>query len=136
MDVLRHQMINSLMAPHTDQVAEAAIRLWEVMAIRIISIVGEGGFNSLYARSVFLAQSDFPWLETGAALAPGGHRFAALKTTLEAQTPAQAGAANILLLITFTDILASLVGEKLTTSILCSAWGIDASTASKELKHE
>ncbi len=136
MDPLRHQIINRLMAPHTDQVAEAAIRLWEVMAIRIISIVGEGGFNSLYARSVFLAQSGYPWLETSAAPAPAGHRFAKLKTTLEAQTPAQAAAANILLLITFTDILAALIGEQLTTSILCSVWGIDASTASKELKHE
>ena len=55
MDVLRHQIINGLMAPHADHVAEAAIRLWGVMAIRIISIVGEGGFNSLYARSVLRA---------------------------------------------------------------------------------
>ena len=134
--MLRHQIINSLMAPHTDPVAEAAIRLWELMSIQIISIVGEAGFSSLYARSVFLAQSRFPWLETSAAPSPTDHRFTQLKTSLEAQTPALAGAANILLLITFTDILAALIGEQLTTGILCSAWGIDASTAGKELKHE
>jgi len=49
----------------------------------------------------------------------------------------QASAANSLLLIKFTDILASLIGEGLTTSILRSAWGNDApNRAGKELKHE
>ncbi|BBP05255.1 hypothetical protein TPL01_23940 [Sulfuriferula plumbiphila] len=52
-DLLRHQIIKSRMAQHTEKVADAAINLWEQMAIQIISIVGEGGFNSLYARSVF-----------------------------------------------------------------------------------
>ena len=46
---------------------------------------------------------------------------------LERQTPAQASEANRLLLITFTDILASLIGEQLTTSILRLAWANDAS---------
>jgi hypothetical protein len=43
--------------------------------------------------------------------------------SLEGQTPAQASEANRLLLITFTDILAALIGEQLTTSILRLAWG-------------
>ena len=43
--------------------------------------------------------------------------------SLEGQTPVQAGEANSLLLISFTDILASLIGEQLTTRILCLAWG-------------
>ncbi len=124
------------MARHTDKVADAAIDSWEKLATEIISIVGEGGFNSLYARSVFLAQSTFPWL-AASSLAPTGHRFAELKKRLTEQTPAQAGAANRLLLITFTDILASLIGEQLTTSILRSAWGDDASNkAGKEFKNE
>jgi hypothetical protein len=64
-------------------------------------------------------------------------RFAELKVRLAEQTPAQASAASRLLLITFTDILASLIGEQLTTSILRSAWGDDASDkAGKELKNE
>jgi len=47
--------------------------------------------------------------------------------SLEGQTPAQVSDANSLLLITFTDILAALIGEQLTTRILRSAWGIDIS---------
>ncbi len=107
------------------------------MAAQIISIVGEDGFNSLYARSVFLAQPTFPWLTASALSQPDDQRFAELKKGLEGQTPSQAREANSLLLLTFTGILAALIGEPLTTRILCAAWGDGASTStSKEFKHE
>jgi hypothetical protein len=135
-DLLRHLKIRSLVAMHPASVAEAANTLWEQMANQIISIVGEAGFNSLYTRSVFLTQSSFPWL-AAAALSQSDHRFAQLKTGLAGQTPEQATAANSLLLITFTDILAALIGEQLTTSILLSAWGNAASNwTDKEFKNE
>jgi hypothetical protein len=111
------------MAPHAEKAADAAINLWEQMATEIISVVGEGGFNSLYARSVFLTRPTFPWLAAGALPPQVDHRFAGLKMSLEGQTPAQASEANRLLLTTFTDILAALIGEQLTTSILRLAWG-------------
>ncbi|MHB1592283.1 MAG: hypothetical protein ACYCTW_12250 [Sulfuricella sp.] len=136
-DLLRHQIIISLTEGHTEKVADAAINLWEPMATQIISIVGEGGFNSLYARSVFLTQSSFPWLAASSLSPQNDCRFAELKTSLEGQTPAQASAASSLLLLTFTDILAALIGEQLTTRILRSAWGNDASDrAGKEFKNE
>ena len=72
----QHQLIEGLMAPHTENVADAAIILWEQMAAKIISIVGIGGFNSLYARSVFLAQSTFPWLTTALQSPQPDQRFA------------------------------------------------------------
>jgi hypothetical protein len=122
-DVLRHQIINSLTAQHTEKVADAAFDLWEQVATQIISIVGEGGFNTLYARSVFLTRSKFPWLAAGPLPPQADQRFAGLKLSLEGQSPEQASAANSLLLITFTDILASLIGEQLTTHILRLAWG-------------
>jgi len=122
-DQQRHELIESLMAQHTEKVADASINLWESMATQIISIVGEGGFNSLYARSVFLTQSTFPWLAASLLSPQTDHPFAELKMSLEGQSPAQASEANSLLMITFTDILASLIGEQLTTSILRLAWG-------------
>ena len=135
--MLRNQIIKSLMAQHTEQVADAAITLWEQMATQIISIVGEGGFNSLYARSLFLSQSTFPWLAAGSLPPQTDHRFAELKMCLEEQPPEIAREANILLLVTFTNIVATLIGKQLTASILRSAWGIDASdSADKELKNE
>jgi len=82
-DLPRHQLIRTLTARHPEKVADAAIGLWEQMATQIISIVGEGGFNSLYARSVFLTQSTFPWLAAGAFSPQTDHRFAALKRVLQ-----------------------------------------------------
>jgi hypothetical protein len=135
--LLRRQIINNLMDQHTVKVADAAINLWEQMATQIISIVGEGGFNSLYERSLFLTQSTFPWLSENSTASPTGQRFAELKKSFEGQSPVQASEANSLLLITFTDILASLIGEQLTTSILRSSWGNDASDSpGKEFKNE
>ena len=133
----QHQIIKNLMAQHTENVADAAINLWERLTAQIISIVGEAGFNALYARSVFLTQSTFPWLAAHTLSPQIDHRFAKLKMSLEAQTPAQAGEANSLLLITFTDILASLIGEDLTTCILRTAWGAGASDMpGKEFKND
>ena len=133
----RHEIIENFATAHAENVADAAVMLWTQMATLIVSIVGEGGFHSLYARSLFLAQPGYPWLAAGALSPQKDQRFTALKNCLEAQTPAQASAGNSLLLITFTDVLASLIGEELTTSMLRSAWGIDASDqAEKEFKNE
>lgn len=69
--LLRQQIIKSLMAQYPEKGADAAISLWEQMSIRIISVVGEGGFNSLYMRSLFLARSTFPWLPPPRRLTTG-----------------------------------------------------------------
>ncbi|MEO6351749.1 MAG: hypothetical protein ABIO19_12825 [Burkholderiaceae bacterium] len=134
-DSLRRQLIESLIPQHTEKILDATIIRWEQMAVEIISIVGEGGFNSLYARSVFLTQTTFPWLAACVLSQQHDQRFATLKIGFEAQTPAHARAANNLLLITFTDILASLIGDQLTANILHAAWDDGAlDRASKELE--
>jgi hypothetical protein len=125
-DVLRHQIIKSLAVFRTEKVADAAINLWEQMATQIILIVGEGGFNSLYDRSVFLTKLTFPWLAATQQPPQNSHRFSGLRMSLEEHAPVQASEANSLLLLNFTDILASLIGEQLTLSILRSAWGDEA----------
>ena len=134
---LRHQLIESLAAAPGDKGVDAAMRLWEQMSTKIIAIIGAGGFHSLYARSQFIAQAQFPWLATDDLPRQTDQLFAQLKKYFESQTPVQASAANNLLLITLTDILASLIGEALTTSILRSAWDSDASVvAGKGLRNE
>ena len=135
--LLRQQLIRDLIAEPPENVVSAAISLWDQLSGQIVAIVGQGGFDSLYARSLFLSQSTFPWLEASALSAQTERGFAELKTSFEAQMPAQAAAANSLLLVTFTDILAALIGEQLTTRILRSAWSSsDLGTFSKELQND
>lgn len=119
---LRHRIISSLPLSHTEKLSDALVLVWDQISTEIISIVGEGGFNSLYARSVAITHATFPWLEFDTQ-SPQDFRFSALKMCFESQTPDKAREANALLLITFTDIMASLIGETLTTSILRLAWG-------------
>jgi hypothetical protein len=114
------------MAQYNENSNAAVTTLWEPMATQIISIVGEGGFNSLYARSLFLNQSTFPWLVAASPMpAKSDDRFANLIMSFAAQTPDQVCEAHSRLLITLTDILALLIGEPLTTRILQLAWGND-----------
>ncbi len=62
-------------------------------------------------------------------------RFENLKISFEGRDFAEASEASIALLIIFIDILASLIGELLTSSILQSAWGDDVlDIAIKELR--
>jgi hypothetical protein len=134
---LRHNIIKNRIAMTSEKVMDAALKLWEQMAAEIISIVGESGFNSLYSRSIFLSQSTYPWLVASSESLRIDQRLAILIMSFEVQTPNQASDANSLLLVTFTDILASLIGEKLTTTILRSAWGKEASEgAGKEFENE
>ncbi|WON74042.1 hypothetical protein [Nitrosospira sp. Is2] len=123
----RHRLIKSLLVESDEQIADAAISLWEPMASEIISIVGEEGFNSLYARTIFLHRAVFPWLSVASDQLQANQGLAELKMSFKKQTPTQVSEANNLLLITFTDILASLIGEQLTTRILCLAWSTDIS---------
>lgn len=136
-DLQRHQIIERLTAQPTETIVDTSINLWAQLATQIISIVGDSGFNALYTRSLFLAQPTYPWLAAHASSSPTGQRFAELRISFETQTPEVARAANCLLLITFTDILISLIGEPLTTRIFSSAWGKHAQeSASKEYKNE
>lgn len=93
------------------------------MANQIISIVGEDGLNSLYARSVYLTQPDFPWLGASLMTPQDVPRFAELKKILARHAPEQASKANEMLMLTFISILASLIGDELSIRILGSAGG-------------
>ena len=137
LSLLRHEIIKRYIAARSQKGAEGPISLWGPMAVRIMSIMGESGFDSLYQRSVYLTQASYPWLDVGLLASPAQPRFNSLVSSLDGKTPALAGEANYLLLITFTDILASLIGEDLTNSILRSAWSDFAlDDGTEELKND
>ena len=116
-----------------DAIGAVSVDLWERLAFGLIPIIGEGGFQSLYARSIHLIAPTFPWMRQ--KLPPAGEsRFSGLKLCLDGHDADEAGEASTLLLTTLIDILILLIGELLTTSILSSAWGDDVfDTAGKEL---
>lgn len=135
--MLREQKIKYLMTQPSEEGEAGSIDLWRSMAEQIISVVGQGGFQSLYARSIFIAQRSHPWLAQPAASLPVDLSFVTLSTCLAEHPPDQAQAASILLMLTFTDLVASLIGEPLTVRILKTAWGADAADLTdKETENE
>ena len=136
--LFRYELIKNYVALYDEKDAGGLIMLWERMSIEIVALVGEGGFNSLYERCISLTQIAFPWLVVSPSLHKIDHRFAELRLRFEEQSIVQINAANNQLLIKFTDLLASLIGEQITVVILHTAMGnskIDNNSI-KELKNE
>ena len=131
----RHQIIRSLTTAVNSQDGSVALELWHNMAVEIRALIGEAGFTALFARAVFLTRCNLPELDMSKQVTT--EQFSALKLYLQNQSPQQASHSNQLLLITFTDVLAKLIGEAITLSILRSAWReLMLIQAEKELKNE
>ncbi|MDB5868942.1 MAG: hypothetical protein JWP96_1274 [Polaromonas sp.] len=120
-------MIDTALARHPEAVAQGTVRLWERLAPELISIIGEGGFKPLYSRSLRLACVQYPWMAPGGVVPSGQGHFAELQARLQAQDPAQASHASNAFFNIFLDLLASLIGEVLTTHLLHSAWSQETS---------
>jgi hypothetical protein len=120
----RHRMIERAVLRRHDAQADISVLLWESLAAELRVIIGERGFESLYARSLHQAGAQFPWLAPRSPQA-AGDAFKLLATRLNAREPAEAQAASAALLNVFTDTLILLIGELLTNGLLRKAWGDD-----------
>ena len=119
---LWQEVLEAALAGNPDAVVSTTIRRWEQLAPELISIIGEGGFKPLYARSLRLASKQHEWLQPCAEKPAAGVRFTELAACLQAQDTVGAQQASLDLFAIFLDVLASLIGEDLTTHLLHSAW--------------
>lgn len=97
-------------------IAGAAVRSWELVRSRLAPIIGEDGFRVLFARSLHRARKEHPWLARDAA--KGDIAFAALKASLEAETPERAASGSHALATQFDELLNALIGEELATRLI------------------
>lgn len=121
------EIVSRLILLRPEAVPDLSTQLWESLAAELIPIIGEAGFAILYARSLHLTQSNFPWLGAGQTPQPTDSQFKSLSTSLAARAASEAGEACEALFATFIAILATLIGESLTNGILRAAWSDDAS---------
>lgn len=96
--------------------------LYAALARHLEPLVGAAGVRAIYGRSVHLATSEVPWI--AAAGVGGNHEdpVDALRGCLERQDSSTATDGAQILLVTFVDLLARLIGEGLTTRVLAQAW--------------
>ncbi|MEC5213526.1 hypothetical protein RCH06_002076 [Polaromonas sp. CG_9.5] len=118
----RDQLIEAALTHHSETVANATLQLWQQLAPPLISIIGEGGFNPLYTRSLRLVCRRHPWMAPELTKSALQERFTDLQACLQRQDASQALLGSLALFTIFLDVLASLVGEELTSHLLHSAW--------------
>jgi hypothetical protein len=103
-------------------IAAAALRAYERLAQQVAPLIGEAGLNAVCARSLHLMQREFSWLAPAGSAEPRDTPFTHVRVSLERQDPAVATNAAIAVLATFGELLASFIGESLTTRLLPEAW--------------
>ncbi|MBC7499994.1 MAG: hypothetical protein H7315_05805 [Herminiimonas sp.] len=122
-DDQRHQMIRRAVGEQPEALVDITIILWNKLASQLVSIIGQGGFQSLYSRSVNLTGAKFPWMAESASSRIAEDGFAGLRRSLEGRAFSESRDASILLLSNLVNVLTMLIGDVLTTGILRAAWG-------------
>jgi hypothetical protein len=123
-----NSLISRAILRHPDTLVDVTVSLWEKLAVELVSLIGDGGFQAIYLRSGMLAAARYPWIVHDSSLQQTDFQFTGLRSSLEGRDLTEAGEASIVLLSTFLDILTSLIGELLVTNLLHSAWGDDVLT--------
>jgi hypothetical protein len=103
-------------------VAEAVVALCTQLSNRLSPIIGSRGVQSIFARSLKLLRADFPALNVrdlaGSDAWHDGRFAATLRESLRHMDPAAARLCGEGVLVTFTDLLATMVGAGLTWRLL------------------
>ena len=125
METSWNALLGRAISRRPEAVVDVTVSLWERLAVELVSLIGDGGFQSVYQRSGMLTAARYPWLVLGPSLHQTNFQFAGLRRSLEGREATEALEASVVLLGTFLDILTSLIGELLMTNLLHSAWGDD-----------
>lgn len=106
-------------------IAAAARRACERFADHLTPLIGDAGMAAICARSLHLTEPHFRALPSIGASAEGDSRFALLQRFLEQLESAAVTEAAVAVLATSSELLASFIGESLTTSLLREMWPED-----------
>jgi hypothetical protein len=110
---------------HAPAIAAAVRRLGERFAEQLTPLIGDAGVAAICARSLHLTQRSSPGFTPVRAPAQADAPFALLQLSLEQQEPTAATEAAVAVLATASELLASFIGESLTTRLLREAWPDD-----------
>jgi hypothetical protein len=103
-----------------DAGAAAARRSYDDLAAVLTPLISQAGLDALVARSLHLAQRQYPSDHAGEDHA--AEPFGQVSLWLERQDPTRAADAAAAMFATFATLLADLIGEPLTTRYLRRAW--------------
>ncbi|MBC7681738.1 MAG: hypothetical protein H7172_05345 [Ferruginibacter sp.] len=109
-------------APDTTSALGAITATWQYMAARLEPVIGTRGVGVLLDRALHLTGKKYLWLVQAAPTEPVADPLARLQSRFTNRDSADVAEAGSALLVTFTELLASLIGEPLTERLLASVW--------------
>jgi hypothetical protein len=119
----RRQQISALLASlPPSEPGGGLIALLLPLRTQLASLVSEEGFGFLLERTIHQTAQSFRWIDAE-PFSAGETRLDTLRATLALRTHEEALEASIFLLLNFVDLVASLIGDPLTVSIMRAAWG-------------
>lgn len=121
---LDHDMINSTGAQESAAGSSDPLQAWRQIAQQLCPLIGESGFCALFGRAVHVVGPDHAWLAPQQPCRSPEQLFAMLEEVMSSVDAGRAAAANDILLRTFTQLLATLIGEGLTQRLLASVTAI------------
>lgn len=110
-------------APDLSAGSSQLLQPWRQIAQHLCPLIGESGFCALFARAVHVIGPDHAWLAPQQPCRAAEQLFVSLEERMAVVDVGRAAVANEALLRTFTQLLAALIGEKLTQRLLESATG-------------
>ena len=106
----------------SEEVAASIAATYRDIEGALSPIIGARGVAALFNRSVHVARQSCPWMAGLEAGSQTTMDLGALTSLITLQTPSDAAGAGGLLLQTFHELLASLIGGSLTERLLRPVW--------------
>lgn len=102
----------------SDQVAGEAIAAWEAIHRAMVPVIGPRGSAALHHRTLHAARATYPWLEAACHAAGRPGDLGALRDALASRTAVEAAAAHDSMVLSFLELLTTLIGAPLTARLL------------------
>ena len=121
----RQELIRQHLAPiegaDGHATAEIAAQTWRRVLSRIAPIIGEAGVRALYGRALHLTRAEFLVLTNDPLADWDRPPFEHLRPLLKERSATEVSEISAALLISFTELLATLIGDALTTQLTAPA---------------
>ncbi len=114
-------MTNSTDAQESSDGGRLLLQPWRRIAQHLCPLIGESGFCALFGRAVHVIGPEHAWLAPQQPCRAPEQLFASLEERMALVDAERAAVANTALLQAFTNLLTTLIGERLTRRLLESA---------------
>ena len=99
-------------------VSDAIVTLWQEVVGRLEPIIGDRGTEVVFSRSLYLTNKEFPWIVLADNTSNSATQIQLFLESFEGRDSNLLSKASYKLLATFSQLLASLIGEPLTQRLL------------------